>query len=60
MSARVGAWMTSNPIEIAPSELASEALRRMQANSVTMMFVVEAGYLLGVIHMHDTLRAGIA
>jgi len=25
-----------------------------------MMFVVEAGYLLGVIHMHDTLRAGIA
>jgi arabinose-5-phosphate isomerase len=32
----------------------------MQANSVTMMFVVEAGYLLGVIHMHDTLRAGIA
>jgi len=27
---------------------------------VTMMFVVEAGYLLGVIHMHDTLRAGIA
>jgi len=56
----VGAWMTPNPIEIAPNELASEALRRMQANSVTMMFVVEAGYLLGVIHMHDTLRAGIA
>ncbi|MEG8050218.1 KpsF/GutQ family sugar-phosphate isomerase [Sphingomonas aurantiaca] len=60
MGARVGAWMTPNPIEIAPNELASEALRRMQANSVTMMFVVEAGYLLGVIHMHDTLRAGIA
>ena len=60
MAARVDAWMTCSPIKIAPNELASEALRRMQANSVTMMFVADAGYLLGVIHMHDTLRAGIA
>lgn len=60
MDARVETWMTRDPLKIAPGELASEALRRMQANSVTMMFVVETGHLLGVIHMHDTLRAGIA
>lgn len=60
MDACVGAWMTRDPLRIGPNELASEALRRMQSSSVTMMFVVDGTHLLGVIHMHDTLRAGIA
>jgi arabinose-5-phosphate isomerase len=60
MEARVGDLMTRNPLTIAPGELASEALRRMQGKSVMMLFVAKAGRLEGVIHMHDTLRAGIA
>ncbi len=60
MDSKVGEWMTRDPLTISPDALASEALRRMQTNSVTMMFVAEAGKLVGVIHMHDTLRAGIA
>ncbi|RZM19959.1 MAG: CBS domain-containing protein, partial [Sphingomonas sp.] len=56
----VGDLMTRNPLTIAPGELASEALRRMQGKSVMMLFVAKAGRLEGVIHMHDTLRAGIA
>jgi arabinose-5-phosphate isomerase len=60
MDARVGDLMTRNPLTIAPGELASEALRRMQNKSVMMLFVANAGRLEGVIHMHDTLRAGIA
>lgn len=60
MDARVGNLMTRSPLTIAPNELASEALRRMQSNSVMMLFVANAGRLEGVIHMHDTLRAGIA
>ena len=60
MDARVGDLMTRNPLTIAPGELASEALRRMQGKSVMMLFVAKAGRLEGVIHMHDTLRAGIA
>ncbi|TXC72694.1 KpsF/GutQ family sugar-phosphate isomerase [Sphingomonas ginsenosidivorax] len=60
MEARVGDLMTRNPLTVAPGELASEALRRMQSKSVMMLFVAQAGRLEGVIHMHDTLRAGIA
>lgn len=60
MDAPVGAWMTRDPLTIGPDELGSEALRQMQANSVTMLFVVDTARLVGVIHMHDTLRVGIA
>ncbi len=60
MDARVGDLMTRAPLTIAPGELASEALRRMQSKSVMMLFVANEGRLEGVIHMHDTLRAGIA
>lgn len=60
MDARVGDLMTRTPLTIAPGELASEALRRMQEKSVMMLFVAKAGRLEGVIHMHDTLHAGIA
>jgi arabinose-5-phosphate isomerase len=60
MDARVGDLMTRTPLTIAPGELASEALRRMQDKSVMMLFVAKGGRLVGVIHMHDALRVGIA
>lgn len=48
---------------IGPESLATEALARMETNRpgpITSLVVMgEAGELLGVIHIHDILRAGI-
>lgn len=61
MSARVGDWMTLQPCAVAPREFASQALRRMQGESIMLLFVVDPDQrLLGVVHMHDLLKAGTA
>ena len=61
MDSPVGDWMTREPCTVAPREFASEALRRMQAESVLLVFAVDAdGRLVGIVHMHDLLKAGTA
>jgi arabinose-5-phosphate isomerase len=57
--AAVGEHMTPRPLTIAPTTLSSEALRIMNANAVSALFVCEGAALLGVIHVHDVLRAGV-
>ena len=52
--------MTRDPRWIAPDELASEALRRMQEAEVLLLFVCDGSGLVGAVHMHDLLRAGVA
>ncbi|WP_316353336.1 KpsF/GutQ family sugar-phosphate isomerase [Candidatus Trichorickettsia mobilis] len=52
--------MTANPKYILPTQLATEALYIMNNNSITAIPVVEQGILVGVIHIHDLLRAGIS
>ena len=56
----VGRFMTATPLSISPDELASEALRLMHLHNITLLFVCEAGRLMGAIHMHDLLHAGVA
>ena len=56
--APVGAHMTPRPLTIAADTLVSEAARIMTANAVSALFVCEGQRLLGVIHLHDVLRAG--
>ncbi|HKT77650.1 MAG TPA: KpsF/GutQ family sugar-phosphate isomerase [Sphingobium sp.] len=56
----VGRFMTATPLAVGPEELASEALRLMHLHNITLLFVCEAGRLLGAIHMHDLLHAGVA
>ena len=51
--------MTRAPKTVAPSLLAAEALRIMNEKSITSLFVVEDGRPLGVLHVHDLLRAGV-
>lgn len=51
--------MTRNPKTVLPSLLAAEALRVMNEKSITSLFVVEDGRPLGVLHVHDLLRAGV-
>ena len=53
--------MTANPKTTRPNALAAEALHVMNARSITSLFVVEEDKRpVGIIHMHDCLRAGIA
>jgi len=53
--------MTVDPLTISAEQLASEALGRMNANKITALFVVDqdSDSPIGLIHMHDCLRAGL-
>ncbi len=52
--------MTKKPNTIAPNMLASAALERFNSLKRTQMFVVEGGKPIGIVHVHDLLRAGVA
>jgi len=52
--------MTGTAKTIGPDALASEAVALMNGNSITSLFVVEDGCPVGVLHVHDCLRAGVA
>lgn len=57
----VGTLMHGNPFTIDADHLASEAVRMMEERKVTVLFIVdEAGVAIGVVHMHDLLKAGVA
>jgi arabinose-5-phosphate isomerase len=52
--------MTRSPRTIGSSSLAAEALLLMNRHKITSLFVVEeAGGLVGLLHIHDCLRAGL-
>lgn len=51
--------MTTNPVSVGPSQLAAEALGIMNSKSITCLFVVEDAKPVGILHIHDCLRAGI-
>jgi arabinose-5-phosphate isomerase len=52
--------MTKMPKTIRPEQLTSEALEILNSSKITALFVVEAGVPIGIVHMHDLLRAGVA
>ena len=54
--------MTKNPKTISPDILAVEALGIMNntGKGITQLFVVENKKPIGIIHIHDCLRAGVA
>jgi len=63
LSRRVGDIMTHAPRTIAPDALAVEALHAMNARGrpITTLFVVDPrGMPIGILHVHDLLRAGLA
>ena len=51
--------MTPNPKTIRPDALASEALGFMTSRSITNLFVVDDERTVGIVHVHDCLRAGV-
>jgi len=60
LARRAGEVMTAAPKVIAPSHLAAEALWIMSNCAITSLFAVEDGRPVGILHLHDCLRAGIA
>ncbi len=53
--------MTTNPKTIHRHILAAEALGMMEANKITSLVVVDEDQKpVGIIHIHDLLRAGVA
>ncbi|MGV6839947.1 MAG: KpsF/GutQ family sugar-phosphate isomerase [Planktomarina sp.] len=56
-----GSVMTQNPITVAPYALAEAALGIMNERQITSLFVTDEDMtILGLIHIHDCLRAGLA
>ena len=60
LDARVDDVMTRQPKTVRPDQLISETLDLLNAMKVTALFAVEDGLPVGIIHVHDLLRAGAA
>lgn len=61
LGAKVTDIMTRTPRLAAPDELAGAAVYRMEQHGIMAMPVVESdGTLVGIVHLHDLLRAGAA
>jgi arabinose-5-phosphate isomerase len=52
--------MTRGPKTVRRDQLLSETLDILNVMKVTALFAVEAGKPVGIIHVHDLLRAGTA
>jgi len=60
MTALVDDIMTANPRTIDRASLASEAVELLNSAKIMMLVVTEAGKPVGILHLHDLLRAGVA
>jgi arabinose-5-phosphate isomerase len=58
--ALTGDIMTRHPKTIAPGVLASAALDLVNTARITALFVVDKGKPVGIVHIHDLLRLGVA
>jgi arabinose-5-phosphate isomerase len=60
LNARTAEIMTPRPMTAASGMLASAALELLNSRKRTVMFVVEDEKPIGILHVHDLLRAGVA
>ncbi len=60
LSAAVDEIMTANPRTIRRQALASEALEILNSAKITTLIVTDGAKPVGILHMHDLLRAGVA
>jgi arabinose-5-phosphate isomerase len=58
--AKVTDIMTRKPKTIAPDMLVSSALQLVNHSGITALFVVSEGIPVGLLHIHDLLRVGVA
>jgi arabinose-5-phosphate isomerase len=57
---RIEDVMTKSPQVVAPDTLAASVLRTMNERKITTLFVVSDNRPVGIVHMHDLLKAGVA
>lgn len=62
LTKKVTEVMTANPKTTTPDILAAEALNVMNTTGkgITQLFVMQDNKPIGIIHLHDCLRAGVA
>ncbi|WP_315795934.1 KpsF/GutQ family sugar-phosphate isomerase [Bradyrhizobium sp. SZCCHNRI3043] len=60
LSASVEEIMTANPRTVRREALASEALEILNSAKITTLIVTDGARPVGILHMHDLLRAGVA
>jgi arabinose-5-phosphate isomerase len=61
MDRSAGSVATKNPVTVTPETLAARALAVMNERKISVLLVVDANSRpVGVLHIHDCLRAGVA
>jgi len=60
LETKISDVMTPEPKTIGPDELASAALNMLNTSKITALFVVEDERPVGIVHIHDLLRLGVA
>jgi arabinose-5-phosphate isomerase len=59
-TATVDEIMTRNPKTVGRDTLAGEALELLNSSKITALIVTDAKKPVGIVHLHDLLRAGVA
>ena len=62
LNRQAGTIMTRNPKTIAKDDLAAKALQQMEEFTITSLFILSddaSRKPIGIIHMHDLLKAGV-
>jgi arabinose-5-phosphate isomerase len=60
LSRTVDEVMTRSPKTVDPDTLAATALQMVNSSAITTLMVVEGGRPVGIVHLHDLLRIGVA
>ncbi|MCP3473047.1 KpsF/GutQ family sugar-phosphate isomerase [Bradyrhizobium sp. CCGUVB1N3] len=60
LTATVDDIMTKQPKTVPPSMLATEMIEVLNTGKITTLIVAEASKVVGIVHLHDLLRAGVA
>ncbi len=61
MARMAGDVANRDPVTVPPEMLAAEALAVMNARKIGALMVVDADHRpIGLLHIHDCLRAGVA
>ena len=59
LALKAGQVMTASPRTVPATMLAAEALHLMNSWRITVLFVVDQDRPVGILHIHDLLRAGL-
>jgi arabinose-5-phosphate isomerase len=51
--------MTNNPLTINQNMLIGEVIAIMNKKSITNIFVIDSQKIIGIVHLHDCLKAGV-